>query len=277
MPKTFLCRMIGRYLFDFSKSDHNSSYHHRFPRIGIIGHPRPRLILTCVVHRRDRATHGGGVACAVRTCPGAERREDLEVTDTEALVVELKTIPVSLLCVAYCPPNDNEVLSRTTSMLQDLCARFPERPIFAVGDFNVPAITWLRDPDLDELRPVTTQTSRWARCLIESVDVAGLKQHVAEPTRVENYLDLICSRSAHVDAAVRKGVLLSDHDEICCQARIQGVGAGARTHPWGGVSPFKMHYSIAFKHQFIIGRPLLGEILYPPLVVISAYKYVGVL
>ena len=49
------------------------------------------------------------------------------------------------------------------------------------------------------------------------------------------------------------------------QARIQGVGAGARAHPWGGVSPFKMHYSIAFKHQFIIGRPPLGEILYPTL------------
>ena len=50
------------------------------------------------------------------------------------------------------------------------------------------------------------------------------------------------------------------------QARIQGVGAGARAHPWGGVSPFKMHYSIAFKYQSITGRPPLGEILYPPLI-----------
>ena len=44
------------------------------------------------------------------------------------------------------------------------------------------------------------------------------------------------------------------------QARIQGVGAGARGHPWGGVSPFKMHYSIAFKRQFNTGHPPLGEI-----------------
>ena len=51
------------------------------------------------------------------------------------------------------------------------------------------------------------------------------------------------------------------------QARIQGVGAGARAHPWGGVSPFEMHYSIAFNHQFITGRPPLGEILYPPLII----------
>ena len=49
------------------------------------------------------------------------------------------------------------------------------------------------------------------------------------------------------------------------QARIQGVGAGARAHPRDEVSPFKMHYSIAFKRQSITGRPPLGEILYPPL------------
>ena len=35
-----------------------------------------------------------------------------------------------------------------------------------------------------------------------------------------------------------------------------GGSWGARPpRPWGGVSPFKMHYSIAFKHQSINGRP----------------------
>ena len=33
------------------------------------------------------------------------------------------------------------------------------------------------------------------------------------------------------------------------QTRIQGVGAGAGAHPWDGVSPFKIQYSITFKHQ----------------------------
>ena len=49
------------------------------------------------------------------------------------------------------------------------------------------------------------------------------------------------------------------------QARIQGMGARVGAHPWDGISPFKIHYSIAFEHQFITGRPPLGEILYPPL------------
>ena len=61
--------------------------------------------------------------------------------------------------------------------------------------------------------------------------------------------------------------LKSSHT-VHVQARIQGVGAGAGAHPWGGVPPFKMHYSIVFKHQFIIGRPPLGEILYPPLLML---------
>ena len=51
------------------------------------------------------------------------------------------------------------------------------------------------------------------------------------------------------------------------------MGAGARAHPWGGVSPSKMHYSISFKHQFIIGRPPLGEILYPPLQVMGIVQH----
>ena len=49
------------------------------------------------------------------------------------------------------------------------------------------------------------------------------------------------------------------------QVRIQGVGAGAAAdvHPWDGAAPFKMHHSIAFKHQYITGRPVPSE--QPPL------------
>ena len=76
-----------------------------------------------------------------------------------------------------------------------------------------------------------------------------------------------------MDVARRRLLSLSEHGRRpdrqtlshSSQAPIQGVGAGARAHPWEGVSPFKMLYSIAFKHQSIIGRPPLGEILYPPL------------
>ena len=41
------------------------------------------------------------------------------------------------------------------------------------------------------------------------------------------------------------------------------MGAGAGAHPWDGEAPFKIHHSIAFRQQSIIGRLPLGEILYP--------------
>ena len=63
-----------------------------------------------------------------------------------------------------------------------------------------------------------------------------------------------------------KDAVICSAGKCSLQARIQGVGAGAGAHPWDGVSPFKMHYSAAFKHQFITGHPLLGELLHPPLV-----------
>ena len=57
--------------------------------------------------------------------------------------------------------------------------------------------------------------------------------------------------------------LSSQHRELRRGSR--GWALGPRAHPWDGVLPFKMHYSIAFKRRSIAGRPPLGEILYPPL------------
>ena len=54
-------------------------------------------------YRRERPTHAGGVACAVRASLPSTRREDLEADGTEALVVDVGTVPRSLLCVMYCP------------------------------------------------------------------------------------------------------------------------------------------------------------------------------
>ena len=67
MPKTLLYRM----LFDFSKSVHNSSCHSRFPRIGIIGHPRPRVIPTCAAVPAPARTVSGNVSY----CRGPVRGE----------------------------------------------------------------------------------------------------------------------------------------------------------------------------------------------------------
>ena len=93
--------------------------------------------------------------------------------------------------------------------------------MFVTGDFNVPEITWARDQYDDHVRPLLKRLSRRACCLLENIDAAGLTQYVTEPTRGNNFLDLIFSRYAHVDAIVRKSVLLSDHDELCCKIHVK--------------------------------------------------------
>ena len=82
------------------------------------------------------------MACAVRSALHPERREDLERADTEALVVELRTVPVSMVVTVYCPPGDSTVLNNTMQLIQRLVTRYPGRPLLVVGDFNVPDIKW---------------------------------------------------------------------------------------------------------------------------------------
>ena len=84
---------------------------------------------------------------------------------------------------------------------------------------------------------------------------------IPKAVRKENQAQLKKAKQLFDVALCQCKVMVSDE----CQARIQGVGAGAGAHPWSGVSSFKMHYSTSFKYQFITGRPPLGEILYPPL------------
>ena len=159
-------------------------------------------------------------------------------------MVELNTLPVSLLCVVYCPPNDNDELSRTVNLLQDICTLYPNRTIIALGDFNVPDVTWFNDPDSNQVRPLLNRMTRRGCSLLDCVNVAGMKQHVAEPTRGLNFLDLVFSRGAEIQASVRKGVFLSDHNEIVCDIHVRtrspptvnrGTAFNYRRADWNGL------------------------------------------
>ena len=78
--------------------------------------------------RRDRPTHGGGVACAVRSSTSPARRHDLEPDGAELLMVELNTTPRVMLGVCYCPPADDGSLSRTMKVLRTVVPSLP-RPL----------------------------------------------------------------------------------------------------------------------------------------------------
>ena len=146
--------------------------------------------------RRDRPTHGGGVACAVKTHLQPERRQELEAESTESLVVELRTRPASLIVTVYCPPGDGRVLTDTVQMIQRLVARYPGRTVLVVGDFNVPDVRWESHAELSIALPTYERVSQRASQLLDGCDASGLRQYVLEPTRGGNFLDLVFAKGA---------------------------------------------------------------------------------
>ena len=166
--------------------------------------------------RRDRAGLGGGVACAVRSDLYPVRRSDLEAVNTEMLIVQLKTVPSLLIAVCYCKPApDDGTLERTMSALQSAIARNPARRLVAIGDFNVPEVTW-EPTHSGRAGPRIERHSRRATEFLDACELCGLTQHVCQPTRGENTLDLVLTTEMEVDVSVREGIFDSDHRELLC-------------------------------------------------------------
>lgn len=82
--------------------------------------------------RRDRPTHGGGVACAVRTqlCP--VRRPDLEPDAAEVLVVELGVNCTTFVVVCYRPPDRDRDIGPFFECVAE--RRATGKPVIACGD-----------------------------------------------------------------------------------------------------------------------------------------------
>ena len=141
------------------------------------------------------------------------RRPDLEVDNTEMLIVELKTV-----AICYCKPApDDGILERTMTALQAAIAQNPARRMVAVGDFNVPDVRWERSrsrPGWAE--PRIERHSRRATEFLDAVELCGVSQHVCCPTRERNFLDLVFTTQMDVDVTVREGIFDSDHEEVVC-------------------------------------------------------------
>ena len=169
--------------------------------------------------RRDRVCRvGGGVACFVSNALNPMRREALEPKDAEMLVVEARTTPPLLLAVCYCPPDDTPALTTTMSALYNIVAAASGKSIVAVGDFKVPDITW-KAAAAGWAEPVMAWRTRRALELLDGCHLAGLRQHVALPSRGANYLDLVLSNGLDITTTVRDGVFSSDHSEVVCEFR----------------------------------------------------------
>ncbi|KAF0297867.1 hypothetical protein FJT64_004731 [Amphibalanus amphitrite] len=170
--------------------------------------------------RRDRVGRaGGGVSCFARRSLCPERRKELEPEGAEMLVLAVQTVPPLLLAVCYCPPDSAAELTATMAGLTDLVRSAAGGPVVAVGDFNVPDVAWAADGagGGGGAVPVLTRRSRRAVELLDGCHLAGLVQHVYQPTRGANFLDLTLSNDQNIVAEVRDGIFSSDHKEMVCQ------------------------------------------------------------
>ena len=145
------------------------------------------------------------------------RREELERPRTETLVSELASRPNILLMVCYCPPSDNPVLLETLSTIQDVVFLNPTKSVIITGDFNIPNIHWTASDSNSWASPTLSRACRRAVPFLETCQLSGLRQHVIQPTRGNNVLDLVLSTAGvQLDATVQDGIISSDHKEVFC-------------------------------------------------------------
>ena len=81
----------------------------------------------------------------------------------------------------------------------------------------MPDVAWSEGGDggADGAAPVLTRRSRRALELLDGCHLAGLVQHVSQPSRGANFLDLALSNGQNISATVRDGVFPSDHRKWC--------------------------------------------------------------
>ena len=164
--------------------------------------------------RRDRPTHGGGVACAVRSNLSPARRHDLEPDDAELLLLELSTTPKLMVGTCYCPPADDRALDRTMAALRAVVQRYPDRCIVVTGDFNVSELSWSAAESGGAI-PTASRSTRRVMNFVDACEEAGLKQFVCVPTRGANTLDLtLCNKPCVTDVNVHDGFFDSDHKQV---------------------------------------------------------------
>ena len=161
--------------------------------------------------RRDRGRtdkeKGGGVLLYVSEKLSAVRELDDVEYPCESLWVKILDKKKSEIFVGVCykspTASDEEVKA-----ICDLIKHFSQFDSVLIGDFNYPDINW-------RLRESGNQGSEF----LDLVNDCFLSQHVKEPTRGKNILDLIFSTepSMITDVQVRSPVSNSDHNLITFQ------------------------------------------------------------
>ena len=163
------------------------------------------------VHRRDRATHAGGVIVAVNSDFISTREESLEREDTESVWVKLNISGCKTLLVGgiYCPNVSDVINLEAFDAAVSKISGKANSILLIGGDFNFPGWDW-KNKTLKPKTPHVNLHYRFADILADN----GLSQIIEEPTRGRNTLDLIITnRPCQINRAkTLPGI--SDHSAV---------------------------------------------------------------
>ena len=156
--------------------------------------------------RRDRTAHGGGVAVWVKADLAYQHLHHIQCHDHEViwLTVTTRTRQKIVVCAVYRPGSCSESDVRILEYLDDTleAARAHGSKIIIAGDLNVHNTAWLG----------STKTTKAGELAEDLCALHGLYQHIVQPTRGLNTLDLVLSDfKSPVHVAVQPPIGHSDH------------------------------------------------------------------
>ena len=154
-------------------------------------------------NRKDRTGRRGG-GCIMYAKQGLTLREEIIAgsEDTESVWATLFGSKTTI-GLSYVPPNDREADVKLHHIYREVCRE--NKQCVIIGDFNHRTIDW----DIPRAEHADQE-------FLEAVQDCYLTQHVREPTRGENILDLILSTEEHMieDTTILPPLSNSDHNVI---------------------------------------------------------------
>lgn len=184
--------------------------------------------------RRDRADpdkeRGGGVAFLIKSNLKPVRRPIGENKKVEILFCSIESGGQETLLGLCYRPNDTkaEINLELFSIIDEVKARF----FVLLGDFNYPELMWYNDESVDR-----------NHSFVECLDRNFLHQMLTEPSRGENFLNLIISSDTSIieNLSVGENFGLSDHNTIRFSILAQSC---RKASPIQRYNYFKAEYSL---------------------------------
>ena len=173
-----------------------------------------------VLFRKDRLTHGGGVAIYVKDNLTCVRRDDLEVEGVESVWLEVQQANSSsfLICSCYRPPSSNsEWFNVFANSLEQ--SFLEQKECMIIGDFNL------------NLQDSSSRVNSW----IESLSSLNYTQLVNEPTRVTQYSSTLIdhaftNKPSNISNVFVPKLSISDHYPVCLTRKVNSRHVAEHPH-----------------------------------------------